>query len=146
MASSSSGQSPTRRATTPPSRSTIWIPPEGSILTCSSSTTSRDSRPAEKSFLIAKQGRASSSARSVALPGIHALLPDDMEYQFGAPAHRSRRQIPQIGEARRAVPQENQMHRRRLSPEAFSTSRLRARRTERAERLSRRRGHLEAAV
>src|ERR1700721_361910 len=146
MASSSSGRLPTRKATTPPSRFTIWIPPEGSIPTCSRSTTSQNSRLAEKSFLIAEQGRASSSARSVALPGIHALLPDDLEYQFGAPAHRSRRQIPQIGEAGRPVPAGNQMHRRRLSAEAFSTSRLRARRSERAERLSRRRGHLEAAV
>ena len=57
------------------------------------------------------RGRASSAARFLALPISHALLPDNLEYQFGAAAHRSRRQIPQIGEAGCAVPAGNQMHR-----------------------------------
>src|SRR5260370_5311095 len=41
----------------------------------------------------------------------HAPLPDNLEYQFGAPAHRPRRQIPQIGAAGCVVPAGNQMHR-----------------------------------
>ena len=58
------------------------------------------------------------------IAGPHALLPDNLEYQFGAPAHRPGRQIPQIGAAGRAVPAGNQMHRRRLSAEAVQASRL----------------------
>ena len=50
----------------------------------------------------------------------HAFLPDNLEHQFGAAAHRPRRQIHQGGAAGRAVPAGDQMHRRRLSAEALS--------------------------
>src|SRR5258705_1401416 len=46
---------------------------------------------------------------TVVIYGPHAFFPDNVEYQFGAPAHRHRRQIPQIGAAGRAVPAGNQM-------------------------------------
>src|SRR5207244_9493293 len=42
----------------------------------------------------------------------HAFLPDNLEHQFGAAAHRHRRQIPEGGAAGRAVPAGNEMHRR----------------------------------
>ena len=54
----------------------------------------------------------------------HAPFPDNLEYQFGAPAHRPRRQIPQVGEAGCPVPAGNQMHRRCISAEALQASRL----------------------
>ena len=55
---------------------------------------------------------------------LHAVLPDNLEHQFGAAAHRSRRQIPQGGAAGCAVPAGDQMHRRRLSAEALQAARL----------------------
>src|SRR6202043_2464513 len=77
---------------------------------------------------------------------LDALFPDYLEYQFGASAHRYRRQIPEVGTAGCAVPAGNQMHRRRISAEAFQAPRLRVRRAERTEGLSRRRRDLETAI
>ncbi len=54
----------------------------------------------------------------------HSSFPDNLEHQFGAAAHRPRRQIHQGGKAGRAVPAGDQMHRRRVSVEALQAPRL----------------------
>ena len=80
------------------------------------------------------------------IPDPDAIDRHHLEHQFGAPAHRHRRQIHQSGAAGRAVPAGNQVPRRRVSAQALQASRLRARRAQRAEGLSRRRRGLAPAV
>src|SRR3984893_1846159 len=131
---------------TPRLRSTIWIPPRRSIPSRSRWTSPIFSRRRGKIILSFEAKTFVISRAASRSAGPHAFLPDNLEYQFGAPAHRSRRQIPQIGAAGCIVPAGNQMRRRRVSAETIQAPRLRACRTERAEGLSRRRRDLETAV
>ena len=72
-----------------------------------------------------------------------AFFDRDLEHQFGAPAHRSRRTFPQGAGARRALPAGDQMPRRAIFPaarftnSATSTSRSAGRRATTASRSSR---------
>ena len=69
----------------------------------------------------------------------HAPQDHHLEHQFRPPAHRSGRQVSQKRAARRALPARDQVPGRRLSAQALQAARLRARRAQRAEGLSRRR-------
>src|SRR5262249_11572227 len=70
----------------------------------------------------------------------------DLEHQFGAAAHRRRREVREGGSPRRALSAGNQVSRRQVSAQTFQASRLRARGAQRAERLPRRRRALARAV
>src|ERR1700722_4323370 len=107
---------------TPRLRSTTWIRPRNLTPTCSRSTSPdiryRRAELILRGQLAAPEDEACLSASALIHPP-HAFLPDDLEYQFGAPAHRYRRQIPEVGEAGCAVPAGDQMRRRCISTETL---------------------------
>src|SRR5271169_3077224 len=79
-------------------------------------------------------------------PQNYAIEDHHLEHQFGTAADRSGRQIHQDGSARYSVSPGNQVSGRPLSAQTFQAARLRERRPQRPEGLSRRRRDLAAAV